>query len=149
MWGIDGTMAITGSAVACQLESIEGEHRVQVEEFMSGLGELIGFRKHDEREFVDITIVPKVAAASGSLDDALEALRYPTVPAKVAFTSMLDTAAKELYGDSAASPKTNEYIYVGGARRTMVGRNQAALKLQAFRPKTSPLTIDQLLTEAT
>lgn len=153
--GADGTVAYDAeAALAAFTDSIESEQRVTVEELMDGFGELLGFRKSDERVYL---------TGSGSLQKTLVSLKFPPVPSKVTFTpnANLDLssaiagaggqapAAKgELYGDPALSPKANEYIYVGGARRTMV-RGQGALQLTCFRPKSSDLTVAQLLTVAT
>lgn len=147
VYGVDGTVTISGSALAAFVDSFEGEHDVQIDEFMSGFGELIGFRKHDERERVDLIIVPKKTAASGSLNDALKALAYPASPVKVTLTNVPDT-------DTAGGHSANEighntdYIYTRGARRTMV-EGRAALRMPIFRPKTSPLTVDQLVAQCT
>lgn len=149
--GSDGTVVYDAQpAIAAQVDSIEGEHRVTVEESFDTFGEVDGFRKADEREMMTITISPKKAAAAGSLQNALAALKYPPVPCKVVFTphASLETTAKELFGDPAASPAGNEYIYTGGARRTMLDRQKAALVIPCWKPKSSAKTVAQLLTAA-
>ena len=159
--GVDGTVAYEDeAAIAGFADSVETEHRVTVEDFMDSFGELLGFRKSDERIVLMLTIIPKVAAAAGSLQKTLAALKFPAVPSKVTFVTTQDLtdaiggaagqapAAKgELYGDPSASPKGNEYIYTGGARRTHV-RGQGALQLVVWRSKSSSLTVAQLLAVA-
>src|SRR4051812_19354292 len=94
VYSVDGTIQYNGaSAIAAFPESVEGEQRVQIEEFMSGIGELIGFKKADQREYLDLTIVPKrTATGTGDIDAALGALAYPTVPSKITFTPTLGVA---------------------------------------------------------
>ena len=141
VYGIDGTIQYDAeTAIAAFPEAIEGEQRVQIEEFLDGYGELIGFRKFDEREYADVTIIPKKIAGTGSLDAAKAALAYPACPCKVTLASLPDSTATDI-------DHNGEYIYVGGARRTMV-RGAAALRITVFKPKSSALTVDQLITEA-
>lgn len=148
VWGVDGTVAYDGAAaIAGFVESAEGEDQAQFDEFISGVGELLGWRKCNAREIYDLTIVPKKAAAAGSLNDALKALAYPPSPCKVTIAGMADT---DTVGSHAANEigHNGDYIYLTGARRTFV-RGQAAIRMRIMRPKTSPLTVAQLLTVAT
>jgi hypothetical protein len=142
--GADGDITINGAAIAAFPDSVEEEQRASIEEFLDGYGELIGFRKSDEREYCDVTIIPKSPAAAGSLDAALKALKYPTVPSKVTLVLRPEATTFDLNGNPATAVNT-EYVYTGGARRTRV-RGQAALRLTCFKPKTSPLNVTQLVT---
>jgi hypothetical protein len=148
VYGIDGTAAYDGGlAIAAFVSGYAGEDQMKVDEFMSGLGEFIGARTYDQREFLDLTLTPKKTAAAGSLNDALKALKYPPKPAKVTVAGLPDT-------DTAGGHSANEighngdYMYWGGARRTM-HQGQAALQIRVWRSLTSPLTTAQLLTVAT
>jgi len=141
VWGVDGTVVIDGAdAIAAFTNSVEGEQRASIEEFMDGYKELLGFRKHDEREYCNLMIIPKKIAGSGSLADAMKALKYPPIPAKITLSNLPDTGSSDL-------GHNGDYIYLGGAQRTFVD-GQGAIRLSCFRPKTSSLTVAQLLTEA-
>lgn len=160
--GADGTITYDGStAIAAFANNIEQEQRVQIEEFMDGFGELLGFRKADEREYMTLTLIPKAVIAAGGTsakNDALLAMKYPSVPSLIYFTpnSVIEIAStKDLFGNPAGTPAAgsefaNQWIYVGGARRTFAqgAGGQAALQLVGFKAKSSPLTAAQLVTVA-
>ncbi|ODU25078.1 MAG: hypothetical protein ABS95_01105 [Verrucomicrobia bacterium SCN 57-15] len=143
-YGVDGTLAVDAveALLSAFPETVDGEHNATIEELMSGgKNNLIGFRVSNQREVVNITLVPK---STTSEDDAISALKYPPVPCKIIFTptpGIGDNTAHDLYGAASA-----EYIYVGGARRTQV-RGRAGLQITAFRPVDGELTVSQLLTE--
>jgi hypothetical protein len=144
VYNVDGDIELNGAAIAAFPDSLEEEQRAQMEEFMDGFNELIGFRKSDEREYCDLTIIPKKTAGANSVDAALKALKYPANPSKVVLVLRPESTTYDINGDPAVAAN-KEYIYAGGARRTRV-RGQAAMRLQCFKPKSSPLTVDQLLT---
>lgn len=148
-WGVDGTGKLNGSGTALDafVEAIDGDSRAQIEEFLDGFGELIGFRKRDERLFLNLTLVPKKVAAAGSLAAATAALKYFPIPSRFSLSGFPDNAAFDLWGDLTNAVNA-DYIYVGGQTRTMA-RTQAATRITIFRPTSSALTVAQLLTVAT
>jgi hypothetical protein len=148
VYNVDGDIQINGAtAIAAFPDSIEEEQRAQIEEFMDGYNELIGLRKSDEREYCDVTIIAKKPAGAGSIDSAIAAMKFPPVPARISLTLRPESTAFDLNGNPATAANI-DYIYTGGARRTRV-RGQAALRLTCFKPKSSPLTVPQLLTVCT
>jgi hypothetical protein len=148
VYNVDGAIIVdTGTAIAAFPDSIEEEQRAQIEEFLDGFNELIGFRKSDEREYCDLNIIPKKSPAASSIQAALASLKFPPVPCRINLTLLPESTAFDLNGNPATATNS-DYIYVGGARRTRV-RGQAALRLQCFKPKSSPLTVVQLLTVCT
>ena len=142
VYGVDGTCAIDGAAaIAAKPESVEGTDQATVEESLDGNGELDGFNIRDNREVINLTLMPKKAAGTGSLNDAKLALVYPPIPAKITLAGFITTSgtdALEINGD---------YIYTGGAQRSVL-RGNAVLRLTCFKPITSGKTVTELLTEA-
>lgn len=134
VFGVKGTVTHSGFAVAAIPDGAEGEHTATMEEFLDGEGELIGWTKSNERETLEIVLTPKAGAG----DDAKKALKYPAIPSKVNLSGFAESAGTDLNVNG-------DYAYVGGARRTLTPRGRAALRIPLFRPKSSPLTIDQLI----
>jgi hypothetical protein len=137
VYGVDGSVQIDGgTAIAAFTDSVDGEHKAQIEEFLDGNSEVIGFRKFDERLMADLTIIGKSSVSKAA---AQSALAYPPIPCKITLSSFPEEAGETV-------KHNGDYIYLGGAKKTRV-RGQAALKLTCFRPLTSSLTVAQLLTE--
>ena len=148
MVAVDGTVSIDGaSAIATLLDSAEGEQRCNVEDFMDGNDDLIGMKFSDEREHVELVLFAKGGVGAGSLTAARQALRYPPVPARITFTATINGTTEAV---DAAAPNiglNGDYIYSGGARRALV-KGRAALRIPCWKPKSSPMTVAQLLTLA-
>lgn len=154
--GLDGAYKLNGAATfaAATVEQAEAEGRAEVEELTDGYKELLGFHVANERDVYDLTIVPRAATpGADALTKTVEALRLPPIPSKVTIklqaNTLTATQTKGALGYSTEVGAGDEIhmIYAGGARRTMMN-GKAALRLQAFIPKTSPLTVDNLLTLA-
>ncbi len=163
VYGIDGLLYLqivaggTFDAMKAYPDPLEVEDRTAIDEFISGIGKFIGFRKFDEREFATFTLVAKNAAtgagaAGTDIDPAIKALALPPVPSAIRWTPTLhvsETTAFDLTTGGGPVAGSVDYLYIGGGRRTQVnGRN--GLVLVGFRNKgASDMTVAQLMVKAT
>jgi len=135
IYGADGTVKHNTTALAAIVESLENEQTANIEELKDGQNRLVGFAISDDRETVDLTLVP---ASTTSVANALAALAFPALPLLI---KLSDFALDALNGD---------YIYMGGCRRSFTARGKAAVRIRIFKPTESGgKTVAELLTEKT
>jgi hypothetical protein len=147
VYGVSGTATIGGTAYVIP-ESAEAHHTATIDEFKSGINQLLGSYKTDERIVLDLTLVPK----ADTMAHAKTGLKFPAGPCKVVLTNFI----------SVGSPLTHDingsYIYVQGAKKSLV-KGQATFHFSVFRPldipdsflcagvlKTPP-TVDEYITQ--
>jgi hypothetical protein len=136
VYGVAGT--ITGIAYVIP-ESVESENTASIDEFKSGINQLLGFYKTDERIVLDMVLTPK----ADTIAHANTSLAFPAGPLKVTLSGFPDDGS----GSSPNRQINGDYVYLQGARKTLV-RGQASFRLQVFRPLDLPggVTIDTLVT---
>ena len=138
VYGVDGVVTHTGAAAAVIVDSVESEHTADLERFMSGTNQMLGYNKSNEQLVVDLVLVPK----AGTLANALGGLKLPVIPSKV----VLDSAFGAASGEDANTALPGDYAYEGGARRTRV-KGQAGIRMRIVRYLDTPLNHTQLTTE--
>ena len=135
IYGVDGAVTVANAYVLP--ESLDSEQSVSIDEFKSGLNQLLGFYKSDERIMIDMVLSPKAE----TLANAKLGIAFPEGPCKITLSGFVDDGAgtRAINGD---------YIYVQGARKSLV-RGQASFRVSAFRPLDLPagVTIDTLVTK--
>ena len=129
VYGVDGSIAYAGAtAIYAIPDQIEQEQDAQFDEFKSGINQLLGWYKTDERMSATITLLPK----ADTIAHAVTSLVAPVGPCKVSITGVLNELAWDAVGADIRQVN-GDYIYVKGFTRTRV-RGQATIRLPIFRP---------------
>jgi hypothetical protein len=111
-------------------ESVDSEQTANFDEFRSGINQLLGWNKTDERMVVDVVLSPKADTKA----HAKTALNFPAGPIKVTLSGF---DAFQGSGTPDIRDINGDYIYLQGARRTLQ-KGQASFRLPLFRPLDVP-----------
>jgi hypothetical protein len=127
VYGVDGTITYSGQAVLSIPDNIDTESSASIDEFMSGINQLLGFYKTNERLGITITLVPKADTQA----NAKTALKMPVGPCKVTISGCSEDDGSDI------RHVNGDYIYVQGASKAKV-RGQNTFRLPIFRPLDVP-----------
>jgi len=139
VWGIDGTITHTGTARKVDVQGVTLQDAAQVDEFLNGKGQLLGFNSRDQRYSITIELYPKGATNA----EARAGLTLPAVLSKVTLSGFADGAGTD-------SDLNGDWIYIGGGSKAW-SPGQARLTLPIFRPLDLPsgVTVTTLTTAVT